>query len=375
MFSLLTCLSNCHFCSSPDADDYQDDSLTSVVMRMWIKRRHLLVHDYSLVGYLLAPHPSIMDHCMMNKTLKHVDAAERLVEKLLLNPALFGMDKEREKARLINTFHSEYRDFSCHMGHFARIHIWVSAEDPLEKAFRWHQNYSLLYTEVLGRLACLVTSKILGIGTAERNWKQVKAVKSGQRTNTGVLKAKYQVMIYSQYQQMKAQTRITRMSCAGKLWTDDDFKCCKMDDFCGDIEANLAREKAARDNEVRNFRAWQEQWEKKKLGPNGNKIFEARLLRKYGGIKFVDIDTTPHRVFKVHPSTMWFEKERGNNHYSVVGILDGFDLEKPLDQEDNKPLYEPWDTSVDFYECVKMYYEGSTEVRCLTKDDCDSDEE
>ena len=44
--------------------------------------------------------------------------------------------------------------------------------------------------------------------------------------------------------------------------------------------------------------------------------------------------------------------------------------------DDNKPLYEPWDTSVDFYECVKMYYEGqTTEVRCLTKDDCDSDEE
>jgi hypothetical protein len=98
MFCLLKCLSNCHFCSSPDADDYKDDSLTSVVMRMWIKFCHLLVHDYSLVGYLLAPHPSIMDHCMMNKTLKHVNAVERLVEKLLLDPALFGMDKEREKA-------------------------------------------------------------------------------------------------------------------------------------------------------------------------------------------------------------------------------------------------------------------------------------
>jgi len=94
MFSFIKCHSNCHFCSSPDADDYQDDSLTSVVMRMWIKRRHLLVHDYSLVGYLLAPHPSIMDHCIMNKTLKYVDAAERLVVKLLVNPALVGMDKE-----------------------------------------------------------------------------------------------------------------------------------------------------------------------------------------------------------------------------------------------------------------------------------------
>lgn len=316
-----------------------------------------------------------MQHCLVNKSLKHVEAAENLITKLLLNPALVGMDREREKARLINTFHSEYRDFSCRMGHFARVHIWVSAEDPQEKAFRWHQSYSLLYTQVLGKLACLVTSKILGIGTAERNWKQVKAVKSGQRTNTSVIKAKHQVMVYSQYQQMKAKARTVKMSCASKLWTDEDFKCCKMDIFCGDIEAGLTRESAARDSEVRNFRAWQERWEKKKLGPQGNKIFEARLLRKYGGIKYIDIDSTPHRVFKVHPSTMWFEKERGNNHYSVIGILDGFDLEKPLDHDDNEPLYEAWDTSVDFFDCVRLYYEGKVEVNVLSKDDCDSDEE
>ena len=111
------------------------------------------------------------------------------------------------------------------------------------------------------------------------------------------------------------------------------------------------------------------------MGPQGSKIFEARLRRKYGGIKYIDIDSTPHRVFKVHPSTMWFEKERGNNHDSVIGILDGFDLDKPLDHHDNKPLYEPWDTSVDFFDCVRMYYEGSVEVNVLSKDDCDSDEE
>ena len=98
---------------------------------------------------------------------------------------------------------------------------------------------------------------------------------------------------------------------------------------------------------------------KKNLGPTEDKIFEARLLRKYAGIKFVDIDSTPHQVFRVHPSTMQFEKERRNNHYSVVGILDGFDLEKPLDQEDNKPLYKPWDTSADFYESMKIIMKGS----------------
>jgi hypothetical protein len=41
---------------------------------------------------------------------------------------------------------------------------------------------------VLGRLACLVLSKILGINTAERNWKQMKKVKNGDRTKTGAEK-------------------------------------------------------------------------------------------------------------------------------------------------------------------------------------------
>jgi hypothetical protein len=38
---------------------------------------------------------------------------------------------------------------------------------------------------VLGKLACLVLSKILGIGTAERNWKQVKKIKDRDHSNLG----------------------------------------------------------------------------------------------------------------------------------------------------------------------------------------------
>ena len=54
--------------------------------------------------------------------------------------------------------------------------------------------------KVLGKLACFVLLKILGIGTAERNWKQVKAIKSGQWVNTGIDKTKKQDLIYAQYQ-------------------------------------------------------------------------------------------------------------------------------------------------------------------------------
>ena len=81
------------------------------------------------------------------------------------------------------------------------------AADENCKAYRWHFKYSYQQTKVLGKLACLMLSKILGIGTAERNWKQVKASKSGQRVNTSIDKTRKQVLIYAQYQEMRAQAQ------------------------------------------------------------------------------------------------------------------------------------------------------------------------
>ena len=68
------------------------------------------------------------------------------------------------------------------------------AADSETKAYKWHYKYSYHQTKVLGRLACLVLLKILGIGTAERNWKQ-KAVNSGQLVNTTIDRTRKQVLI------------------------------------------------------------------------------------------------------------------------------------------------------------------------------------
>ena len=50
---------------------------------------------------------------------------------------------------------------------------------------RWKQSivalkYSLLCTKVLGFVACIVTSKVLGICAAERSWGGVNKIKSGK---------------------------------------------------------------------------------------------------------------------------------------------------------------------------------------------------
>ena len=40
--------------------------------------------------------------------------------------------------------------------------------------------YSLPFTKVLGFVACRVTSKVLGIGAADRSWGDVKTIKFGK---------------------------------------------------------------------------------------------------------------------------------------------------------------------------------------------------
>ena len=42
--------------------------------------------------------------------------------------------------------------------------------------------YSLPFTKVLGFVSCRVTSKVLGIGAAERSWGDVKTITSGKRS-------------------------------------------------------------------------------------------------------------------------------------------------------------------------------------------------
>jgi hypothetical protein len=113
--------------------------------------------------------------------------------------------------------------------------------------------------KVLGKLACLVLSKILGIGTAEQNWKQVKYIKSGLRSHTDTDRVKkQQTALYGQYQQVKARAKQTKLSSAGKLWEENDFKSLKMDEYCKERWQLLD---GADERPARMFRNWQETWE------------------------------------------------------------------------------------------------------------------
>jgi hypothetical protein len=259
-------------------EQWSGDSMTDGVMQFWIKHRPKLIHNYSLVGYILSPNSTIMADAIENKMIKHDQAAKRLITKLIRNTALVGTERSNERATLVDTFMEKYGEFTNKHGMFARDNIWIMASDENAKAYRWYYKYSLPTTKVLGKLTCLVLSKILGIGTAERNWKEVTAVKSGQRVNTGIDKTNKQVLIYAQYQQTRSQARMNKLSAAGKLWEDEDFASMKMDTFCKEIKESLNVEET--EQPVRVLRLWQERWELNKVGPQGDSILEAHVTKR-----------------------------------------------------------------------------------------------
>ena len=109
--------------------------LAATVMESWQKCKSKLVHDYSLVGYILSPNPTIMAHAI-DKTLEHNAAAERLITKLLLDPGLVRNDRNIERAKLIDTFLEEYGNFTNRHGVFAWDNIWIMAVDENVRVYR-----------------------------------------------------------------------------------------------------------------------------------------------------------------------------------------------------------------------------------------------
>jgi hypothetical protein len=151
-------------------------------------------------------------------------------------------------------FFDEHQKFVNQPGILNSDIMWYTAgKSDFVVACRWHYTWMLLRTKVLGILACLVLFKILGIGTAECNWKQVKK-KYGDHSNIETKVTSKITNVYGQYQQVKLCNRDDQRSSVGRLWTEEDLHCMKMYVFCADIADSL--DKDARIQNMKTFRNW-----------------------------------------------------------------------------------------------------------------------
>ena len=77
--------------------DKEEDSMTHQIMMFWLKRQPKLIHDYSLVGYTLSPHPRIMNDARdrLLSSLIYSDAVEHLIGKLLVPDHLTSNERKK----------------------------------------------------------------------------------------------------------------------------------------------------------------------------------------------------------------------------------------------------------------------------------------
>ena len=98
----------------------------------------------------------------------------------------FAGSTEKELPENHDTFWSKYTYFNNKNDPFnIDEFIWISKDISDSKSPLWHQKYFFPPIKLLGFVACRVTSKILGIGSAERSWGDVKTIKSGKRSALG----------------------------------------------------------------------------------------------------------------------------------------------------------------------------------------------
>ena len=151
--------------SEYEGSNYTGTGLVARGMRLWFHRKDNMCHEYALVGFILSPNPTIMDKAKKNGTgIKFHNAVKSLITKFFLGKTLVGTERELKKAQLNKKFWTEHGQFNSQTGVFDKNYYRVIAEDPKVSAHAWHFTYYRPITDILRRMGCIVTSKVLGNG-------------------------------------------------------------------------------------------------------------------------------------------------------------------------------------------------------------------
>ena len=187
---------------------------------------------------------------------------------------------------------------------------WFNSMDCINgNSAVWHNKYSRNHTEVFGKIACRVTSKITGSGGAERGWSDNKEVKSGKRSHISTDKLKKQGLLYTSANIRRAQIKRDELEKAGSKAPGDvwDFE---------DEQFGLSLEKWGVDLEElkkpsgprRLFKCWVEDWEN--VLDKGD-VMRTKLLAKYGGLVFDDCDVEPMVRMRVSSTKLKYVRRGG----------------------------------------------------------------
>ena len=176
-------------------------------------------HDYAITGWVLSLLPEIREDVAERMDGDARMAIERVVTKLHTPPNPNPKTSEEPLEIILDIFWKEFDDFQNKTGPYGyRPGRFLNPDALNGNSYVWHRLYSLPYTHVLGFVACQVTSKRLGIGSAERSWSDVKQLKDGKQSNLGGSSLEKRAILFT-----SAKLRESHIRNQGKLEGSDYF--------------------------------------------------------------------------------------------------------------------------------------------------------
>lgn len=265
---------------------------------------------------------------------------------------------------LINIFWTEFENFQSKLGPYEnREYIFINHVDIINgKSYLWHKKETLRYTKIFGKFACRVCSKILGIGSAERSWGDVKSLKNNKRSHLSADRVKKQTTIFgascieqARFQRQKDSTDVS--SSPLKFWRDDDFY-------------NSDGENEEVEKPKRIFKAFIEDWEEDAIKKR-DIVNKTKLISKYGGLTWKDPD---HGNMVLRSSTTMLKWTRVTKHGGGYCVMAHSPEYNENDEEDPENNTEPWYINDDLIYCIEEYYtqnknEGVLVISNKKKDD------
>ena len=311
-----------------DEDDEEEEEVQHLgekLLAFWVKRREKLITPLSIAAWFCSPAPDIMADVE-----KYELGADRLAVESVIMKLYFPIRNE-DLGVILQKFWREFDDFKTRRGmSYSRQFIWDSDEIKQGNCHRWHKLYSVPFTEVFGKVACRVCSKPLGCGLAERNWGNLKHLKSGQRSHLSAERVQKQSTIYGaacleRSRRMQAAEESTGLLQQSR-WTDADLAFAhgleNWDaDGPGDVPIPVVPKRI--------FNAWVEDWEWGLLHHN-DAVSEARLLQKYVGLRWIDPDRGQDDVTLADHEGMDFQGGRDSPGWCIIGV------------RESDGGYEPW---------------------------------
>jgi len=366
-------------CFEDEFEDSDDDEVTDTLqdeekepeptlssfgydmLQLWKKRRPQLMHDYAIVGWLLSPFKEIQEQVAQKITPRHKERANKLLKRFFVPEGLGLAEENNEYMTIVGSFWLEWGDFNSRTNFYSADQpCWHASQlHNHTKVHVWHKAWTYRHGFYLGKLACRVTSKILGIGNAERNWGAVKHLKSGQRSHLSSEAVSKQATLFGKSCADKANKKeppSVKVTC---LWQEIDLDLFAKnfeDSNPNEVSQGLlgsALQPAAKRGIIvgkkKAIKLFTEDWEEEAIRKQDIESI-AKLQRKYGGVFFEEGEN----IFMIHPKFLHWLKEHGKSRYQVIGMA----LNKEFDPDEKvKPTPEQlFDIDSDLHGLIYEYY-------------------